>query len=90
MFDFISSDPETTWLTVTNIILGAVTLVCCGVVALGIAHEVLSRQRRAREAHAGDALLFDDHALSHAKLGLTMADGGEKLDKTVIGKANRN
>lgn len=75
------SDPETTWLNVTNILLGAVVALCAVVMLGGIAHEFISR---ARKRHRIDAeldrdmrLLNDDRAFDSPSLGITMADGGE-------------
>jgi hypothetical protein len=75
------SDPETTWLNVTNILLGVVVALCAVVMLGGIAHEFISR---ARERHRIDAeldrdmrLLNDDRAFDSPSLGITMADGGE-------------
>jgi hypothetical protein len=66
--------PEAFWLNVTNIGLGAVTLVCVLVIGASVVAELVARwQRRAVEA--------DDHAFAVPGLGLTMADGGERLEK---------
>jgi hypothetical protein len=66
--------PDTFWLNFTNIALGLVTLACVLVIAGGIAREWLSRRERRM------ALPEDDHAFATPGLGLTMADGGERLD----------
>ena len=75
MFD--PTDPETFWLNATNIALGAVTLICIIAVASVVFREVLARVR----ARVVEVLPSDDHAFAHPELGLTMADGGERLDK---------
>ena len=76
------SDPETTWLNVANIILGAVVVLCVLIMLGGVAHEFMSRARKRRRIDAEldrDMRLFnDDHAFDSPKLGITMADGGEK------------
>lgn len=76
------SDPDSTWLNITNIALGVVVLLCAVIMLGGIAHEFISR---ARKRHRIDAeldrdmrLLNDDHAFDSPNLGITMADGGEK------------
>ncbi len=76
------SDPDSTWLNITNIALGVVVLLCALIMLGGIAHEFISR---ARKRHLIDAeldrdmrLLNDDHAFGSPNLGITMADGGEK------------
>lgn len=73
MFDI--SDPKTLWLNITNIGLGLVTLVC--IVVIGRAVWADLRQR----AHKTVDTRLDSHAYSVEGLGLTMADGGERLDK---------
>jgi|WetSurMetagenome_2_1015567.scaffolds.fasta_scaffold1218625_1 hypothetical protein len=75
MFDL--NDPNTFWLNVTNIALGIVTLICCVVVGYGVVQEVLERARKRKENLVED----DDHALLVTDLGITMADGGERVDK---------
>ena len=44
------SDPSTYWLTVTNIVLGLVVLVCCAAVAAGIAQELAERRKKSAAA----------------------------------------
>ena len=67
--------PDTFWLNFTNIALGLVTLACVLVVVGGVARELMHRfERRARAAE-------DDHAFATPGLGVTMADGGERIDK---------
>lgn len=75
MFGIEFFDPQTVWVNVTNFLLGVVTLVCVGAVAWGVLVEVVERVRaNARLAH-------DDHAFEVPGLGLTMADGGKKIDE---------
>lgn len=71
MFD--PMDVETFWLNATNIALGIVTFVCLFVVGFVSFREVRERVR------ARVRLTEDDHAFLHTELGLTMADGGERL-----------
>ena len=67
--------PDTFWLNFTNIALGLVTLACVIAIAGGVARELLLRwERRA-------AALEDDHAFATPRLGVTMADGGERIDE---------
>jgi len=80
------SDPSTYWLTVTNIALGVVTLVCCLAVGFGILQEVAARRKKRAAASQLDrevsdlvASFTDGHAFHTPELGLTMADGGEQL-----------
>lgn len=70
-----------------NIALGVVVLLCCVAVAYGIMQEFAARRRK-RAALAGlDREVthlvsgYDGHAFHVPELGLTMADGGEPVDK---------
>lgn len=76
------SDPDSTWLNITNIVLGVVVALCVLVMAGGIVHEFVSRIRKRRRIEAeidrDMRLLNDDRAFHSPNLGITMADGGEK------------
>jgi hypothetical protein len=81
------NDPSTYWLTVTNIILGIVAAIGVAAAAIGVVQEFAARRRRAATARNLDREMadliasFDDpHALHVPGLGLTMADGGERLE----------
>jgi hypothetical protein len=65
---------DTFWLDFTNIALGLVTLVCVIVVVAGVVRELGHRLTHAKK-------LTDDHAFDTPELGLTMADGGERIDR---------
>lgn len=79
------NDPSTYWLTVTNILLGVVTLLCCAAVAFGVAQEALARRKKRAamaqlDGEVADLVAgFDGHAFNVPGLGLTMADGGEPV-----------
>jgi hypothetical protein len=82
------SDPSTYWLTVTNVVLGIVTLICCGAVAVGIFQELAARRRKAASLNHIDSEVADlvssfgdGHAFHVPSLGVTMADGGEETGK---------
>ena len=81
------SDPSTYWLNVTNAVLGLVVLACCVAVAIGIVQELAARRRKAAATSKIDRELADlvsaygGHAFQVPGLGVTMADGGEKLDE---------
>jgi hypothetical protein len=66
---------DTFWLNFTNIALGLVTLICVIAVAAGVLHELGDRLAHGKK-------LADDHAFETPELGLTMADGGERLDES--------
>jgi hypothetical protein len=65
---------ETLWLDLTNVALGVVTLVCLAVIAAGVVQEVLGRLR-------SRAAQDDAHVLVSPELGITMADGGRRIDR---------
>lgn len=65
---------EVFWLNVTNIVLGLATLICLVVVGYSVLKETRERFRNAAAAEK-----VDDHAFLIDGLGVTMADGGEKV-----------
>ena len=81
------SDPATYWLTVTNIVLGLVTLICCAAVALGIFQELAAKRKRSSAMSKLDhevadlVASYDGHTFHVPNLGLTMADGGDPIGK---------
>jgi len=81
------NDPATYWLTITNVILGLVVLICCAAVGVGIVQELAAKRKRAAslskldEEVAGLVSAYGGHAFQVPGLGLTMADGGEELGK---------
>lgn len=66
-------DPQTVWLNVTNIVLGLITLICCVIIGKTVLEEF--RGRAAQKSEVADDVF------AHGELGLTMADGGERLEK---------
>ena len=81
------NDPSTYWLSVMNIVLGLVVLICCGALGVGVFQEIVARRRK-RAADAGldrevsDLVAsYDGHSFDVPELGLTMADGGEPADQ---------
>ena len=81
-------DASTYWLTLTNIALGLVTLICCAAVGIGVAQELVARRKKKlalskldREVTDLVASYGDRHAFNIPGLGITMADGGEELGK---------
>jgi hypothetical protein len=81
------NDPATYWLTITNVILGLVVLICCAAVGVGIVQELAAKRKRAASLSKLDQEVADlvssygGHAFQVPGLGLTMADGGEELGK---------
>lgn len=74
MFD--PSDSEVFWLNMTNLALGAVTLVAFVAVSFAVVKELVARARQ----HATVPAVEDTHSFLHPELGLTMADGGEPTE----------
>lgn len=74
MFGIDFFDPQTLWLNITNLGLGIITLLCVGAVAWGVTQDLVLRWWNAPAAE------LDDHAFAVPGLGMTMADGGKKLD----------
>jgi hypothetical protein len=78
----------TMWLNITNFALGMVTLIALVLVFFAVGWDLLVRKVKAparidlRHIDADlQALLHgESHAFSVPELGLTMADGGEKID----------
>ncbi|MBZ5575435.1 MAG: hypothetical protein LAP40_02615 [Acidobacteriia bacterium] len=82
------NDPSTYWLTMTNLALGVVVLICCGAVAFGVLQELIARKRKRAAESTLDREVADlaatytgGHAFHLPGLGVTMADGGEELNK---------
>ncbi|MBZ5620341.1 MAG: hypothetical protein LAQ69_16680 [Acidobacteriia bacterium] len=82
------NDPSTYWLTITNIALGVVTLICCIAVGIGILQELAAKRKKSTSLSKLDSEVADlvssfgdGHAFHTPSLGLTMADGGEELKK---------
>ena len=75
------------FLTLTNVALGLVTLICCVAVGVGVVQELAARRKK----HAALANLdhevtdlvatLDGHVFNVSGLGVTMADGGEEPGK---------
>lgn len=87
MFGLNWSDPQTLWLNIVNLSLGVVTLVCIAAISYGVLQDLRARAKKrasdsAIERKAMDVVSgFGGHAFDMPGLGLTMADGGEPLDK---------
>ena len=70
-----------------NIVLGLVVLICCGALVVGVLQEIAARRRKRAELAALDREVsnlvasYDSHALHVPELGLTMADGGDPVDR---------
>jgi len=86
------NDPSTYWLTLTNIALGAITLICCGAVVFGVLQELAAKHRKHAALARMDSEVsevvaaFDGHTFQVPSLGVTMADGGEEVPGKEAGK----
>ena len=69
----MSNYDQVFWLTMTNIILGLVTLACLVIIGYTALREIRKRAMKALPSVAED-----DHTLIVTGLGITMADGGKK------------
>ncbi len=78
MSRFSWSDPQTLWLTVTNLALLAVTLLAVLVGVAGVMWELMRRRPRNRQMSRMDDELRA--AFGVRDVGLTMADGGEPVE----------
>ncbi len=76
----------TMWLNITNFALGIVTLIALLLVFFAVGWDLLVRKVRAPKPDWSSvdselrALLHGSHSLSVPELGLTMADGGERIE----------
>jgi hypothetical protein len=87
----------TMWLNITNFALGLITVVALLVVFFAVGWDLLAS--KVKHAKAGvdfrnldaemQAMLQGSHSLSVPGLGLTMADGGEKLEPPKADASNR-
>jgi hypothetical protein len=76
---------EVLWLNLTNIALGVVVLICFVAIAVCAIHEgpTLRRKRAAVSAELDADMkkwFADDRTFHVPELGITMADGGERVD----------
>lgn len=74
MLDLI--DPQSFWVTATNVVLAVVTLCCVALIGAVVINEILQRMADRLAAQ----LEGDDHAIGVRDLGMTMADGGKRVD----------
>ncbi len=66
------------WLTVTNIALGLLVLLCCVVIGRSAIREFRRRAKEKREL----SRVPNNHLAGLKNLGITMQDGGEQHDET--------
>jgi len=79
MLAFLLENSDEAWLNMTNAILGIITLVCVLVVVFGVFQTVMDKVRS--RVRSRGVFVYDDHAMAVPELGLTMADGGERIVK---------
>ena len=73
---FEISDPQTFWVTTTNVVLGLVTLCCAALIGSVVINELIERW----VGRVLGSTVPDAHTIGVRGLGLTMADGGERVD----------
>jgi len=68
-----------------NVALGVLTLIGCIAVGIGVVQELAAKRKKAvhvdREVSDLVASFRDGHVFHTPELGLTMADGGENVNK---------
>ncbi len=79
-------DNETIWLTITNIGLGVITIICLYSVGKIAYREIAERVRLRATVLAPQ----DDHSFVLSNLGITMADGGEPIDERALINKHQN
>jgi hypothetical protein len=83
MWDAIWSDPEAFWLNVANAVLGGIAILALLSIVGAAAIELFGRLRK-RGAKSSDTRI---HRVPG--LGLTMADGGEEINKKDAGASRK-
>ena len=85
----------TMWLNITNFALGLVTLVALLVVFLSVGWDLLTRKVKSPAVDLSNidadlkALLHGSHSFTVPEFGLTMADGGEKVEPSKSDDTNK-
>lgn len=69
--------PDTLWLITVNILLGLAIIVCSVVIAMSLLNEIRKHRRGKKE----EAQVPDDYLKGLKDLGVTLSDGGEKIDE---------
>jgi hypothetical protein len=69
--------PDTLWLITVNILLGLAIIVCSVMIAMNFVNEI----RRRRRGRKDEAQVPDDYLKGLKDLGVTLPDGGEKIDE---------
>jgi len=70
-------DPKTIWLLLTNLVLGLVVVVCGAMIVWCLARDVQQRRREESE----ELLVPGDYLDGLENLGVTLPDGGERIDE---------
>lgn len=68
---------ETGWLNLTNAVLGLAVIVCL----LAVGRVMIQELHAWAAKRARTSIVDDDHAFNLESLGITMADGGERINE---------
>ena len=69
--------PDTLWLISVNILLGLAIIMCSVLIAMNFLKEIKKRKRQKSD----QSKVPDDYLNGLKDLGVTMPDGGEKIDE---------
>ena len=69
--------PKTFWLLATNVLLGLAVIVCCVMIVWYLMRDIKRHRKEKKE----ESLVPPDYLKGLEDLGVTMPDGGEKIDE---------
>lgn len=71
------SIPKTFWLLATNVLLGLAVIVCCVMIVWYLIRDMKRHKKEKKE----ESLVPPDYLKGLKDLGVTMQDGGERIDE---------
>jgi hypothetical protein len=69
--------PDTLWLITVNVLLGLAIIVCSVMIAWSFLNEIRSHRKKRKD----EAKVPDDYLKGLKDLGVTLPDGGKKIDE---------
>jgi hypothetical protein len=69
--------PDTLWLITVNVLLGLAIVVCLVMIAMSFLNEIRRNRKEKRE----ERQVPDDYLKGLKDLGVTLPDGGKKIDE---------